>query len=127
MYFTRMHQERSYVLALEGAGNIEGMYIGSGPDALSFRQYGKYLLIGGKGSPDRRKQRGRKVRRTEKQGAHPVPWEQGNRLLVGAGLHNSGSDPVYRTVCAGPSALVCRFRISEVGHDFLHGLGNDSE
>ena len=48
MYFTRMHQERSYVLALEGAGNIEGMYIGSGPDALSFRQYGKYLLIGGR-------------------------------------------------------------------------------
>ena len=59
-----------------------------------------------KGSPDRRKQRGRQVRRTEKQSAHPVPWEQGNRLLVGAGLHNSGSDPVYRAVCAGPSALV---------------------
>ncbi len=48
MYFTRMHQERSYVLALEGAENIKGMYIGSGPDPLSFRQYGKYLLLGGK-------------------------------------------------------------------------------
>ena len=31
-----------------GSANIEGMYIGSGPDALSFRQYGKYLLIGGR-------------------------------------------------------------------------------
>lgn len=40
-----MHQERSYVLALEGAGNIRGMYIGDGPDALSFRQFGKYLLL----------------------------------------------------------------------------------
>ena len=48
IYFTRMHQERSYVLALEGAERVKGMYIGSGPDALSFRQYGKYLLLGGK-------------------------------------------------------------------------------
>ena len=30
MFFTRMHQERSYVLALEGAGVINGMYIGDG-------------------------------------------------------------------------------------------------
>lgn len=45
MHFLRMHQERSYVLALEGAGNIRGMYIGDGPDALSFRQFGKYLLL----------------------------------------------------------------------------------
>lgn len=43
-----MHQEHSYVLALEGAERVKGMYIGSGPDALSFRQYGKYLLLGGK-------------------------------------------------------------------------------
>ena len=45
MHFFRMHQERSYVIALEGAGNIRGMYIGDGPDALSFRQFGKYLLL----------------------------------------------------------------------------------
>ena len=49
MHFLRMHQERSYVLALEGAGKIRGMYIGDGPDALSFRQFGKYLLLGGMG------------------------------------------------------------------------------
>src|SRR5699024_1963857 len=48
IYFTRMHQERSYVLALEGAERVKGMYIGSGSDALSFRQYRKYLLLGGK-------------------------------------------------------------------------------
>ncbi len=47
MYFVRMHQERSYVLALENADKINGMYIGDGSDALSFRQYGKYLLLGG--------------------------------------------------------------------------------
>lgn len=36
MYFARMHQERSYVLALEGAGTLNGMYIGDGKDTLSF-------------------------------------------------------------------------------------------
>ena len=49
MFFTRMHQERSYVLALEGAGVINGMYIGDGKDTLSFRQFGRYLLFGGEG------------------------------------------------------------------------------
>ena len=47
MYFTRMHQERSYVLALENAGRLDGMYIGDGKNTLSFRQYDKYILLGG--------------------------------------------------------------------------------
>jgi len=44
-----MHQERSYVLALEGAGKIHGMYIGDGEEKFSFRQYGDWLLLGGEG------------------------------------------------------------------------------
>ena len=47
MYFARMHQERSYVIALENAGKIDNMYIGDGEDTLSFRQYDKYILLGG--------------------------------------------------------------------------------
>lgn len=49
MYFTRMHQERSYVLALEDREPINGMYIGAGKDTFSFRQFGRYLLFGGEG------------------------------------------------------------------------------
>ena len=49
MYFARMHQERSYVLALEQAGILNGMYIGDGEDKLSFRQYDRYILLGGQG------------------------------------------------------------------------------
>lgn len=48
-YFLRQHQERSYVLALEGAGTLDGMYLGVDPDGLSFRNYGPYLLLGGGG------------------------------------------------------------------------------
>lgn len=48
-YFARMHQERSYVLALEKAAQLDGMYLGIDGDKLSFRNYGNYLLLGGGG------------------------------------------------------------------------------
>lgn len=48
MYFARMYQERSCVLALEDAGSLNGMYIGDGQETLSFRQYDKYILLGGR-------------------------------------------------------------------------------
>ncbi len=47
LYFARMHQERSYVLALEGVRDLEGMYYGIDPDGLSFRMAGDRLLLGG--------------------------------------------------------------------------------
>ena len=46
-YFARMHQERSYVIGLEGAERPEGMYLGIDPGGLSFRTCGDYLLLGG--------------------------------------------------------------------------------
>lgn len=48
-YFARMYQERSYVTALEGAGRLEGMYLGIDKDGLSFRSQGDILLLGGGG------------------------------------------------------------------------------
>ena len=48
-YFARIHQERSYVLALEHGMKTNGMYIGSGEHGFSFRNYGPYLLLGGMG------------------------------------------------------------------------------
>jgi len=47
MYFARMHQERSYVLALEGAPIPPGIFLGVGPEGLSLRGFGPYLLLGG--------------------------------------------------------------------------------
>ncbi len=48
-YFARMHQERSYVLALENAGQVDGMYIDEDEAGYSFRNYGDFLLLGGAG------------------------------------------------------------------------------
>lgn len=47
-YFLKMYQSRSYVLALENAGEVDGMYV-DGNGGLSFRQYGDLLLLGGGG------------------------------------------------------------------------------
>lgn len=48
-YFARQHQERSYVLALEGAADLRDFYLGVDEDGLSFRSWGNYLLLGGGG------------------------------------------------------------------------------
>ena len=49
MYFARMHQERSYVIALENASQMDGMWIGAEQGSYSFRNYGPLLLLGGGG------------------------------------------------------------------------------
>lgn len=46
-YFMRMHQERSYVLALKGAARLDGMYLGEENTGYSFRNFGEYLIFGG--------------------------------------------------------------------------------
>ncbi len=48
-YFLKLYQHRSYVLALENAPNVDGMYVDACKTGLSFRNYGQYLLLGGGG------------------------------------------------------------------------------
>lgn len=47
LYFARMHQERSYIIALQNAIPLTGMYLGIDTDALSFRSFQDLLLLGG--------------------------------------------------------------------------------
>ncbi len=46
-YFMRMHQERSYVIALQNAPGVNGIYIDMAQDGLSLRNYQNLLLLGG--------------------------------------------------------------------------------
>lgn len=50
-YFARMHQERSYVVALTGVSGkpLQSIYYGIDKGGYSFRQSGDYLLLGGVG------------------------------------------------------------------------------
>jgi len=46
-YFLKLYQHRSYVLALERAQPVEGMYVDEAEDGLSFRDAEGLLLLGG--------------------------------------------------------------------------------
>ena len=46
-YFMKMYQDRSYVLALEGARPTRGMYVDESGSGFSFRRAGNLLLFGG--------------------------------------------------------------------------------
>ncbi|MBP3673601.1 MAG: FAD-dependent oxidoreductase [Oscillospiraceae bacterium] len=46
-YFLKLYQHRSYVLALENAPQVDGMYVDESGTGLSFRNQGELLLLGG--------------------------------------------------------------------------------
>ena len=46
MYFLKMYQDRSYVIALEHAAQLDGMYMDEDKAGISFRNYQDYLLLG---------------------------------------------------------------------------------
>lgn len=48
-YFARMHQDNSYLIALENAPALNGMYIDENPNGYTLRSYDNYLLFGGGG------------------------------------------------------------------------------
>ena len=49
LFFIKMYQHRSYVLALKNAKQLTNMYVDEADDGLSFRNYKDYLLIAGGG------------------------------------------------------------------------------
>ena len=49
LYPLKLYQHRSYVIALQGAQKMNGMYVDECDRGLSFRQYGDFLLLGGGG------------------------------------------------------------------------------
>ncbi len=49
LYWMRLHQSRSYVLALKNAPTPADMYMDEQEQGMSFRPHGQYLLLGGGG------------------------------------------------------------------------------
>lgn len=46
-YFLKLYQHRSYLIALENAPNINGMYVDEAEKGMTFRNYKNLLLVGG--------------------------------------------------------------------------------
>ncbi len=66
-YFLKMYQHRSYVIALQNAQKVNGMYVDESENGLSFRNYKDCLLLGGGGH------------RTGKQGGN---WQELRKLAT---------------------------------------------
>ncbi len=47
LYSLKLYQHRSYVIALENAQDVDGMYVDEAQNGMSFRNYKDLLLIGG--------------------------------------------------------------------------------
>lgn len=48
-FFLKLYQHRSYMVALKGAQNVNGMYLDEAQNGFSFRNYQDFLLLGGGG------------------------------------------------------------------------------
>ena len=48
-YYLKLYQHRSYVVALENAQNVNGMYVDENRKGFSFRNYKNLLILGGGG------------------------------------------------------------------------------
>ncbi len=46
-YFLKLYQHRSYVIALQNAADVDGMYLDEAQSGMSFRNYENLLLMGG--------------------------------------------------------------------------------
>lgn len=47
LYFLKLYQHRSYVIALENAKDVDGMFVDEQEKGFSFRNHGNLLLLGG--------------------------------------------------------------------------------
>lgn len=75
-YFLKMHQERSYVLALENgkmSSGLKGMYLGIDEGGLSLRSWNGYLLLGGEGHRTGENTEGGQYQRLERAAAKYFP------------------------------------------------------
>ena len=94
-YFIKMYQQRSYVIALESAPDVKGMYIGESDDRLSFRNFGDLLLMGGGGHKTGKAGGGFDELKNNRKILSPVP---GEISVGGSGLYDSGWYTIRRQV-----------------------------
>ena len=124
MYFARMHQERSYVLALEKAGTVEGMYIGDGENKLSFRQYDRYLLLGGQAHRTGENREGGCYERLKKVARELYPGSCVAAYWSAQDCITADKVPFIGPYAADRPELVRGDGISKMGYEFCDGICN---
>lgn len=100
-YFTRQHQERSYVLALKGTKNLQNYYLGIDGEGLSFRSWGTHCYWRRR-PPHGRKSGGGKYVLLEQAARRYWPELPCSCSLVRSGLHADGRRTLSRRFCGQP-------------------------
>ena len=96
-YFLKLYQSRSYVVALENAPDVGGMYVGAEKTGTGGR------------------------------GPEVLSQSQNRLPLGGPGLHVSGRDALRWPVRRKYAGAVRRLRVQQVGHDRGHGGGGAAD
>ncbi len=73
MYFPRLYQSRSYVLAIEGGKTLDGIYYTEDSQGLSFRNYNGLTIIAGEGHTTGENKEGDKFSRLRNKVANIFP------------------------------------------------------
>ena len=123
LYFAKMYQEKSYVLALEPVPSLKGMYLGIDSKSYSFRNAGDRLLLGYGSHRTGKSAEGESLYRHETGRRAYVSRSRGNGEVVGTGLHDPGRNSLYRNLFFLKTRLVCCHRLWKMGHEYLHGGG----
>jgi len=104
LYFMKLYQHRSYVVALEGAKMPDGMFLDERDNGLSFRTYNELLFIGGGDHKTGKKGGGYNAVHDFAKKAYPeaterLRWATQDCMTLDKipyiGRHRSGADNLY--------------------------------
>ena len=119
-YFLKLYQHRSYVLALENAPDVHGMYLDEEEKGLSFRNYGDLLLVGG--GSHRTGRQGGCWQELQSFARKHYPDAQEAACWATQDCMTLDGVP-YRSLLQRYVRPLCVHRLQQVGDDLLHGSG----
>lgn len=135
-YFLRMYQQRSYVLALEGAPEVLGMYLNASGNGCSFRQYGDLLLLGGGGHRTGQAEQGgydvlrRQAKRICPQAKEVACWSAQDCMTLDGipyiGSFSSSTPRVFVATGFGKWGMSTSMAAAEIIADLVTGRENEN-
>ena len=136
LYFLKLYQHRSYVLALKNTPTLSGMYIDEAEDGFSFRMYDDLLFIGGGAHRTGKSGGGYDKLRTFAEKSYPVAspeytWATQDCMSLDAvpyiGRHRRGKEHLYVATGFHKWGMTSSMVAAELLSDMILGRKNDWE
>lgn len=133
LYPLKLYQHRSYVLALEGVGALEGMYLDEAKNGFSFRSSGDCLLLGGGGHRTGKESKGWAdleafAREHYPQAKELARWATQDCMSLDAmpyiGAYSRGTEGLYVTTGFNKWGMTSAMAASMILSDLIEGKEN---